>query len=182
MTDETQSETRVLGSLHAVEGQGVVRIETRYDAGAEAVWSAVTDPVRLAGWYGEVSGDLREGGELQLYVPTDQWRGTGRVKVCEPERRVLLTTRESGETAKDGPGVAPFDKDIEVTLRCAGDATLFRLEVTGLPLDKIEYFGVGWQIHAERLETYLSGVAVGDTEPRWDVLIPAYQELAAAIR
>ena len=39
----------------------------------------------------------------------------------------------------------------------------------------------GWQIHAERISPPISLGARGDTEARWDDLVPAYQELAASI-
>ena len=51
-----------------------------------------------------------------------------------------------------------------------------------MPLDKVEYYGVGWQIHAESLATHVAGRERGDTEPRWNELLPAYRELAATVR
>ena len=50
-----------------------------------------------------------------------------------------------------------------------------------MPLDKIAFYGAGWQIHAESLAAYLAGRERGDTEARWDDLVPPYQELAASI-
>jgi uncharacterized protein YndB with AHSA1/START domain len=50
---------RILGSLGSAEGKGVVRLEDRLDTDADQVWSALTEPARLAVWYGEVEGDLR---------------------------------------------------------------------------------------------------------------------------
>jgi len=44
----------VLGSLHSVDGEGLVRMETRLDTGTDDLWGALTDPDRLAHWYGEV--------------------------------------------------------------------------------------------------------------------------------
>jgi uncharacterized protein YndB with AHSA1/START domain len=32
------------------------------------LWTALTDPARLARWYGQVDGDLRPGGAFRLYV------------------------------------------------------------------------------------------------------------------
>ena len=37
------------------------------------------------------------------------------------------------------------------------------------------------QIHAENLAAYLAGRERGDTEARWDELVPPYQDLAANI-
>ncbi|HEY6537914.1 MAG TPA: SRPBCC domain-containing protein, partial [Candidatus Dormibacteraeota bacterium] len=62
MTSGEGGSTQVLGSLRSAGGSGVVRIEERLDAGVEAVWSAISDPQRLAQWPGKMEGDLRPGG------------------------------------------------------------------------------------------------------------------------
>ena len=41
-----------------------------------------------------------------------------------------------------------------------------------MPMDKIAFYGVGWQIHAENLATYLAGHELGDIEARWEELKP----------
>ena len=74
----------VLGSLRSADGTGVVRIEDRYDTDIDDLWSALTDPRRLARWYGEVDGDLRLGGQFNLYLESAGLHGVGRVEVCEP--------------------------------------------------------------------------------------------------
>jgi hypothetical protein len=50
-----------------------------------------------------------------------------------------------------------------------------------MPLDKIAFYGAGWQIHAENLAAYIAGREPDDIEARWDELVPPYQELAATI-
>ena len=52
------------------------------------------------------------------------------------------------------------------------------IEVRGLPLDKIAFYGAGWQIHAANLAAYLAGRQPADTEARWGELVLPYQELA----
>jgi protoheme ferro-lyase len=74
-----------------------------------------------------------------------------------------------------------YDKLIEATLAADGEQTILVIEVHGMPLDKIAFYGAGWQIHAENLATYLAGRQRGDTEARWDDLVPPYQNLAANI-
>ena len=78
---------RILGRLGSAEGKGVVRMQDRLGTGIGDVWSALTDPARLARWYGEVQGDLRPGGEFRVRVLASGWAGTGRVEACEPPRR-----------------------------------------------------------------------------------------------
>jgi uncharacterized protein YndB with AHSA1/START domain len=181
MTSDAGPRTRILGSLRSTESAGVVRIEDRYETTIDDLWQAVTDPGRVARWYGQVEGDLSPDGEFRTYIADAQIEATGRVEACEPPRRLLVTTRETEESYGDGPGVPPFDQAIEVTLTADGDQTLLAIEVRGMPLDKIAFYGVGWQVHAEHLAAYLAGRDHGDTEARWGELLPAYQELAAAL-
>jgi len=162
--------TRILGRLRSADGRGVVRIEDRYDTGIDDLWSAITDPVRVARWYGEVTGDLRPGGEFRLFVTASGWDGTGRVEECEPPRRLLVSTREKGE---------PHEGIIEATLTADGDQTILVIEVRGMPLDKVAFYGAGWQLHAEDLASYLAGREPGDAEARFGELVPPYQAQAA---
>jgi len=181
MTSNARPGTRILGSLRSADGTGVVRIEDRYDTDIDDLWSALTDPGRLARWYGEVAGDLRSGGQFRLHVEDAGMDVTGRVEACEPPRRLRVTTRETDESYRPGNGVPPFDEIAEATLTADGDQTILVIEVRGMPLDKIAFYGAGWQIHAENLAVYLSGRERGDTEARWTELVPPYQDLAANI-
>jgi uncharacterized protein YndB with AHSA1/START domain len=181
MTSNAHPGTRILGSLRSADGKGVVRVEDRYDTDIDDLWSALTDPGRLGRWYGQVDGDLRLGGEFRLYLESDGWDGTGRVEACEPPQRLLVTTRETDESWLSGRGAPPFEEVIEATLTADGDQTILVIEVRGIPLDKIAFYGAGWQIHAENLAAYLAERERGDTEARWGVLVPPYQDLAANI-
>ena len=172
---------RILGSLRSADGKGVVRIEDRYDTDIDDLWSALTDPGRLARWHGQVEGDLRPGGEFRVYIESDDVDSTGRVEACEPPRRLLVTTRETDESWRKGGGAPPFDEAMEATLTADGDQTILVIEVRGMPLDKIAFYGAGWQIHAESLAAYLAGRERGDTGARWDELVPPYQDLAAEL-
>ena len=181
MTSNARPGTRILGSLRSADGQGVVRVEDRYDTDIDDLWSALTDPGRLARWYGEVAGDLRPGGEFRMHVDDAGMDVTGRVEACEPPRRLRVTTRETDESYRPGNGVPPFDEIAEATLTADGDQTILVIEVRGMPLDKIAFYGAGWQIHAENLAVHLAGRERGDTEARWAELVPPYQDLAAGI-
>src|SRR5208283_2007932 len=179
MTTNAPGDGRILGSLRSADGSGIVRVEDRFDTDIDDLWSALTDPGRVARWYGRVEGDLRPGGGFRLYLESDGWDGTGRVEACEPPRRLLVTTRESDESWQKGRGAPPFDEAIEATLTADGDQTILVIQVRGLPLDKIAFYGAGWQIHAEDLAGYLAGRERDDNEKRWDELVPAYQDLTA---
>jgi uncharacterized protein YndB with AHSA1/START domain len=181
MSSNARPGTRILGSLRSADGAGVVRIEDRYDTGIEDLWSALTDPGRLARWYGQVEGDLRPGGQFRLHVGSADMDATGRVEACEPPRRLAVTTRETDESYRRGNGVPPYDEAIEATLTADGGQTILVIEVRGMPLDKIAFYGAGWQLHAENLAAHLAGHERGGTGARWDELVPPYQDLAADV-
>jgi uncharacterized protein YndB with AHSA1/START domain len=180
LTSNTPRSGRILGSLRSQDGVGVVRIEDRLDIDVHDLWSALTDPARLSRWYGQVEGDLHVDGEFRLFVDSSQWDGTGRVEACEPPYRVVVATRETDESWQQGRGVQPFGNTIEATLTSDGDHTTVVIEVRGIPIEMIAFYGAGWQIHAEGLAAYLDGrLPNDDVKSRFDELVPHYQELAA---
>ncbi len=180
MTSNASPGTRILGSLRSADDGGVVRIEDRYATDIDDLWSAVTDPDRLARWFGEVDGELSEGGKFRVHI-ADAGERTGQVEACEAPQRLLVTTRETDESYRRGQGVPPFDAVWEITLTADGDQTILVIEVKGMPLDKIAFYGAGWQIHAENLAAYLAGREPDEVEARWEELVPPYQDLAANI-
>src|SRR5215475_4869740 len=164
---------RILGSVRSAEGKGIVKMEDRFDAHVDDVWSALTDPRRLAGWLGEVEGDLRLRGEFRARFVASGWEGTGRVEACEPPQRLLVVTQDADE---------PDETSNKVTLTADGDRTILVVEQLGLPLDLLAAYGAGLQIHVEDLAAYFSGKERREVaKARWDELFPAYQELAASV-
>ncbi len=172
MTSNASPSNRILGTLRSTDGVGVVRIEDHYDTDIDDLWSAITDPARLARWHGQVEGDLRPGGEFRVYIEAADIESTGRVEACEPPRRLLLLTKGPGRA---GRGV------IEVTLAADGEQTILAWEERGMPLDLIAAYGAGVQIHVEDLAAHLAGHERGDAKARWDKLVPPYQDLAANV-
>jgi uncharacterized protein YndB with AHSA1/START domain len=169
MTSNAPGGDRILGTLRSADGKGIVRMEDRYDTDIDDLWSALTDPSRLARWYGEVEGDLRLGGQFRARVFASESDGTGRVDVCEPPRR-LLVTMDPGE---------PNEQVIEAMLAADGDQTILVLEKRGMPLEHLSAYGSGWQVHVEDLADHIAGRERRDADARWDELLPAYEDLAA---
>jgi uncharacterized protein YndB with AHSA1/START domain len=168
----TPPTTRILGTLSSAGGKGVVRMEDRFDTDAEDLWSAITDPRRLARWYGEVEGDLRVGGEYRARLYASGWEGTGRIEACEPPRRLVVSTHGEGG---DGEGIG------EVTLTPDGDGTVLVWEERGMPLDLIAGYGAGIQIHVEDLAAHIRGEGRVDAQARFGELYPEYQLVAANV-
>jgi len=167
MTSNAGPGTDTMCSLRSAYGQGIVQITDRFDTDIDDLWSALTDPRRLARWIGEIEGDLRPGGQFHARF-TSGWEGTGRVQACEPPRRLLVLTQQAG---------SPQELAIEATLATDGDQTILAIEERGTPLDELADHGTGWQIHIEDLTAHLAGGQRCDIQTRWDELLPAYQDL-----
>lgn len=160
------TDTRILGTLATDDGKGVVRMADRYATDIDDLWSAITDPERLARWLGQIKGDLRLGGEYHARYFASGWEGTARIEVCEPPHRLLV---------RSGDGTC------EVTLTADGDHTLLTWEERGMPVEQLAAYGAGIQVHVEDLAAHIAGREIDHAQagPRWEALLPAYQERAA---
>lgn len=166
-SDQTAVGDRLLGSLRTDGGKIAVRMEDRYPTGIEDLWSAVTDPRRLARWIARVDGDLRAGGQFRASFVSG-WDGPGRVDVCDPPRRLLVT-------------MSPDNDDqtvIEVELVPDGDTTRLVVEERAFPPEQAPGHGAGWQAHIEDLAAHLAGRPTTNWHTRWTALLPAYREQA----
>ena len=148
MTSNSHGAGRILGSLRSADGQGVVRMQDRFNISIDDLWAVLTEPRRLARWMAEVDGDLRLGGEFHARFFASGWEGTGRIEACEPPRRLLLATRQLGGSDEQA---------IEVTLTADGDETDLVWEERGMPVDLLAAYGAGIQVHVEDLGAYLAG-------------------------
>jgi uncharacterized protein YndB with AHSA1/START domain len=172
MTSNAAAGNRIVGTLSTGDGKGVVRMEDRFGTDIDDLWSALTDPGRLARWLGEFEGDLRLGGEFRARFFASGWEGTGRVEVCEPPRHLLVMTRDDGQADEHA---------IEATLTADGDHTILILEERGMPVNLLAAYGAGIQVHIEDLAAHIAGRERCDAEARWEELQPAYEALASKL-
>jgi uncharacterized protein YndB with AHSA1/START domain len=172
MTSNAAAGNRIVGTLRTADGKGVVRMEDHFDTHIDDLWSALTDPGRLARWLGEFEGDLRLGGEFRAHFFSSGWEGTGRVEVCEPPRHLLVMTRDDRQDEEHA---------IEATLTADGDHTILILEERGMPVNLLAAYGAGIQVHIEDLAAHIAGGERCDAGARWEELQPAYEALAAKL-
>lgn len=163
----TPRSARIIGTLRRMDdATGSVRMEDVYDTDLDDLWSAISDPRRLARWVAEVEGDLRVGGQFHARF-TSSWDGPGRVDVCRAPRRLTVTM---------SPGT-PDETVIDATLAPEQDKTRLVVEERGLPLDVLAAHGAGWQAHVEDLAAHIDGRQAGDWHTRWTQLRPAYDDI-----
>jgi len=172
MTSNAAAGNRIVGTLRTQDGKGVVRMEDRFDTDIDDLWSALTDPGRLARWLGEFEGDLRLGGEFRARFFSSGWEGTGRVEACEPPRHLLVMTRDDSQAEEHA---------IEATLTADGDHTILILEERGMPVNLLAAYGAGIQVHIEDLAAHIAGRERCDAGARWAELQPAYEALVSEL-
>jgi uncharacterized protein YndB with AHSA1/START domain len=172
MTSNAAAGNRIVGTLRIADGKGVVRMEDRFDTDIDDLWSALTDPGRLARWLGEFEGDLRLGGEFRARFFASGWEGTGRVEVCEPPRHLLVMTKHVRQADEHA---------VEATLTADGDHTILILEERGMPVNLLAAYGAGIQVHIEDLAAHVAGRERCDADARWEELQPSYEALASKL-
>jgi len=98
MTSNAGEGNRILGSLRSAGGAGIVRIEERYDTDIDDLWSALTDPARLARWHGEVEGVVDE----VIVVDNGSSDGSQAIASAHGARVIDETTRGYGSALRRG--------------------------------------------------------------------------------
>lgn len=167
----TPHRARIVGTLHRTQdGKGAVRMEDLYHTDIDDLWSALTDPRRLARWVADVEGDLRLGGQIHARF-TSSWEGPGRIDVCQAPHHLAVTMSPS----------MPDETVIEATLTAEQDKTRLVIQELGIPLGELAAHGAGWQAHVEDLAAHIHGRQAGNWPTRWTALAPAYQDLASRL-
>jgi uncharacterized protein YndB with AHSA1/START domain len=166
------------GTMRALDDdRGAVRVEDVYDTGIDDLWQACTSPQRLSRWIADVRGDLRQGGTVQA-VFTSTWTGPVKIEICDPPHHLLLTMEPGSDE----------QTELEAWLTAEGTRTRLVIEERGLPIDKLHYYGAGWQVHLEDLarslavdgpahvEGWSSETPAPAWRERWTTLTPVYED------
>jgi len=122
-----------------------VQVRRSYPYAIADVWSALTDPARLARWMFPIEGSLRAGGSFQF-----QGNAGGDILACEPPR--LLRISYGGPTSI-----------VEIRLTAPGEGvTALSLEHT-VPIEIARsvagalFVGPGWDVGLVALGLHLQG-------------------------
>lgn len=126
--------------------------ERVYATTVEDVWSAVTEPERLARWMAPYTGELRLGGRWDALNDDGSVFCSGTVRDCEPPSRYVTSWEYPEETTST----------VEVTVREHPEGALLRLEHRDLA--DVGY-GAGWQTYLEQLDEALPPAPSSVTDP-----------------
>lgn len=152
---ELEQARRRVGTGDLPSGSGhVVEVRRIYDAPVEEVWSACTDPTRIARWFLPVTGDLKVGGTYQI-----QGNAGGEITGCEPPHRLSLTWVMGEDTSLLTLGLTRLDDG----------RTELLLQHTVPDNDHWATYGpgatgVGWDLTLLGLSLFLRGEPVTDPE------------------
>jgi uncharacterized protein YndB with AHSA1/START domain len=122
----------------------------RIDAPPERVWAYLTDPAKLARWWGRAEADPRPGGTLRVAMeggPDPVM--SGEFVELEPYERLVFTF--GWEPAPGVPDIAPGGSVVEIELRPDGAGTIVTLRHSGLPATLRGETTDGWRVVLGRL-------------------------------
>jgi len=166
--ESTHREVRRTGNIRSA------LLRRRFDASIEKVWSACAEREPLSRWFGDVSGDLREGGILAIDVGMKE-KVTSRILRCERPNQLVVTWSYDGD---------PRDPADQVELRLSSDGAGTMLELEHRSADKTAWWigiGPGWEDWIIRLSVMLLGgdpaeVSSEELQPRLEPLWAALDE------
>jgi uncharacterized protein YndB with AHSA1/START domain len=142
-------------TLGAGEARTVI-VSQIYQAPAEDVWDACTNPDRIPRWFLPITGDLRAGGRYQL-----QGNAGGVIESCDPPKSFSATWEYGGEVTWI---------EVRVTAEPDGSTRLVLEHIAHVDDQRWAEFGpgavgVGWDMGLLGLATHLStGAAVNPQE------------------
>lgn len=146
------------------EGMRLEFVRT-YDAPVEDLWSALTEPDRVARWIGTVSGDPATG-TLQFVMTEDEGATPETITIlaCEPPSRLVVEL-----PSPDGV----WRLSATLGVRDAVTTLVFTQRLTE-PYDASSV-GPGWHYYLDRLGAVVANLAVpGDWDDYYPSLKPAY--------
>lgn len=138
-----------LGSIELRDGRHVL-VQTRtFNAPIEDVWAAVTESERLARWIGSWEGDPESGSVRfrMLFEGEDHAGEEMEIRVCEPPRRLHLTSRVDEEVWL-----------LELDLSHADGVTTLTFCQPGVTQEQVGGVGPGWDYYLDRLVDAETGV------------------------
>jgi uncharacterized protein YndB with AHSA1/START domain len=145
------------GRIVEQDGRHVLVQTREFRAPIEDVWAAVTEPERLARWIGTWTGDPTSGSvRFQMLFEGEEHEGEDmEIRVCEPPRRLHLTSRVGEEVWL-----------LELDLTHADGVTTLTFSQPGVTEEQVGGVGPGWDYYLDRLVDAETGADPG--QRTWD--------------
>jgi uncharacterized protein YndB with AHSA1/START domain len=169
VTEHATTEDR-RGTITA-EGDGRLRLEFRraWPDPIDDVWSALTDPERLARWIGRYEGERTVGARGTFFMTHEEGEQTGEpatIVECDPPRRLVVLT--------EVPGQDPWQMELDLAEQDGRTVLRFR-QFFPAGTDVADIAG-GWHWYLDKLDAEVSGrPAPSDWETFWAEVGPGYR-------
>jgi uncharacterized protein YndB with AHSA1/START domain len=153
---------------HLVRDAQGVRLEfvRTFDEAVEDVWAALTEPDRVARWFGRWTGDPSSGSvEMTMTEEVEGLPQTVTIVVCEPPNRLVVDVPGPDGTWHLSATVQ--DRD--------GRTALSFVHHLAEPYDASS-IGPGWHFYLDRLGAVVVGGPLPDS---WEDYYPALQDAYA---
>ena len=135
----------IFGDIALEGARRTVTLEREYATTTAELWSALTEPERIARWIGRYTAD---GDAFRLEIGDGSAAVRGRVLACEPVERILVLWRFTGEAGTE----------LEATLAPHGDdhvvLTLTHRQVQAVTAS---VYGAGWEDAFTHLDREVRG-------------------------
>lgn len=162
MTQLGAVDRKVSDRTHEGKIRRVVSASRNFATSPEDLWEAITEPERLARWFGVVSGDLRLGGSFQI-----KDNAKGEITVCKPPETLAVTWQMFGDTSWVHARLSPSpDGGTRLEIEHILSRRLFdRLYWSWYGAGAT---GIGWELWLLALDQHMgSGAATSDDLERW---------------
>ena len=154
-----------LGLIERADDRVDVRFERHYPRPVETVWSALTEPARLADWMGASYVEPHAGGRYETMLDGLK-PSSGHVLIWQPPR--ILEIAWSNGHAPDG--IVRYD----LTPEPAGTHLVFTHR--GIPYRHAALMLPGWHVYLSHLSHVLAGTGPPDWEATWRQMQTIYVE------
>jgi uncharacterized protein YndB with AHSA1/START domain len=143
------------GRVLSTGGGAQLVIERTFRASIEDVWASLTEPDRLARWYGTFVGEAGPGGTVMVTMTAEEDAPAepARILACDPPNLLVVEV-----------GVQDPPWHLSVGLVETGGATTMTLVQTLTADVDVTDVGPGWEFYADRLTAALQGRDM----PDWD--------------
>jgi uncharacterized protein YndB with AHSA1/START domain len=154
------------------EDDGRLRLEFRrsWPDPIDDVWSALTEPERMARWIGRYEGERAPGSEGQLFMSFeeggDETGSPATIVECDPPRRLVVQTQ--------GPDPEPWRMELDLAEEDGRTVLVFRQRFPA-GTDVADVAG-GWHWYLDKLDAEVSGrPAPSDWDAFWAEVGPGYR-------
>lgn len=130
-------------------------IERTFAAPIEDVWASLTEPDRLARWYGIIAGELGEGRTFTVALTAEEGADAepARILECDPPSGFVIETDVGGTV---------WHLSVEL-VESEGATTMTFIHSLADGLD-VSDIGPGWEFYADRLTASRDGSEMPDWE------------------